>query len=83
MDLVYDLEGNFLYRNLEIPSEDLPITILAVIYQTYPEYVISDFANIQDWGEKIQYEIVLAGQSKNLEIIIDESGMVTCECDEI
>lgn len=82
MELVYDLEGKFLYRNLEMPSEDLPITILSVINQCYIGYVISDFVNLQDWGENIQYEILLKGTSKGLEIIIDEAGMVLCECDE-
>lgn len=83
MDLVYDLEGNFLYRNLEMPSEDLPITILAVINQSYPGYVISDMVNLQDWGESVQYEIMLLGQPKGLEIIVDEAGTVLCECDEV
>lgn len=83
MDLVYDLEGNFLYRNLEMPSEDLPITILAVINQSYPGYVISDFINLQDWGESIQYEIMLLGKPKSLEIIVDEAGTVLCECEDV
>ena len=83
MDLVYDLDGNFLYRNLEMPSEDLPITVLAVINQSYPEYVISDFVNLQDWGENIQYEVILNGISNVMEIIIDEAGTVLCECDEV
>lgn len=83
MDLVYDLKGNFLYRSLEMLSEDLPITVLAVINQSYPDYVISDFVNLQDWGKDIKYEVILGGVNKNLEIIIDEEGIVHCECDEI
>ena len=83
MDLVYDLDGNFLYRNLEMPSEDLPITVLAVINQSYPEYVINDFVNLQDWGKNIQYEVLLNGTTNALEIIIDEAGTVLCECDEV
>ena len=83
MDLVYDLEGNFLYRSLEIPSEDLPITVLAIINQSYPDYVISDFIQLQDWGESIQYEIVLEGLNKKLEIIVAEDGTILCECDDV
>ncbi len=82
MDLVYDLEGNFLYRNLEIPSEDLPITVLAVVNQNYPGYVISDFVNQQDWGENIQYEIILGGKESSLEILITQEGTVVFECDQ-
>jgi len=82
MDLVYDLQGNFLYRSLEMPSEDLPITVLAVVNQSYPGYVISDFVNLQDWGEDVKYEIVLGSQQKGLEIIVAEDGTVLCECDE-
>ena len=83
MDLVYDLEGNFLYRSLEMPSEDLPITVLAVVNQSYPGYVMSNLVHLQDWGECIQYEIMLGGQDKGLEIIIGEDGTVVCECDDI
>lgn len=82
MDLVYDLEGNFLYRSLEMPSEDLPITVLAVVNQNYPGYVLNDFVHLQDWGENIQYEITLGSRNRGLEIIVAEDGTVLCECDE-
>jgi len=81
MDLVYDLEGNFLYRSLEMPSEDLPITVLAVVNQSYPGYVINDSVNLQDWGKNVQYEIVLGSRNSGLEIIIAEDGTLLCECD--
>ncbi len=82
MDLVYDLEGNFLYRTLEMLSEDLPITVLAVVNQSYPGYVISDFVNLQDWGKEVKYEIILGGVDNGLEITITEDGTVLCECEE-
>ncbi len=81
MDLVYDLEGNFLYRNLEMPSEDLPITVIAVVNQSYPGYEMEKIANLQDWGKNIQYEIVLGGKQNNMEILITEEGTVVFECD--
>jgi len=82
MDLVYDQEGKFLYRSLEMPSEDLPITVLAVINQSYPGFVISDNVNLQDWGKEIKYEIILGGVDKGLEISITDDGTVLYECED-
>ena len=79
MDLVYDLEGNFLYRSLEIPSGDLPIVVLAVVNQNYPGYVINDFVQQQDWGTNVKYEIQLGSRRQSLEIIVAEDGTVLCE----
>lgn len=82
MDLVYDLEGNFLYRNMEMPSEDLPITVMAVVNQSYPGYVMNNMVNLQDWGEEVKYEIALGGNGHGLEIVITEDGTVLWECDD-
>lgn len=79
MDLVYDLDGNFLYRNLEMPSEDLPITVLAVVNQAYPGFVINEQVNLQDWGENIKYEMTLGSRSASIDIIITEEGNIIFE----
>jgi hypothetical protein len=81
MELVYDLEGNYLYSSQEILSEDLPITIVAVINQCYPEFNLEKLAYQLDLGEVLRYEVLLLGLSQRLEVILDEEGNLLCECD--
>ncbi len=82
MDLVYDLKGNFLYRSSPMLSEDLPITVTAVVNQSYPEHEMSTSIVLQDWGERIQYEIVLWDQNHELEILIEEDGTIVFESED-
>lgn len=78
MDLVYDLEGNFLYGNTEIPSDDLPITLIAIINRDYPGYVIATVYE-QKWTEETKYEIKLGGKNDSLELIVLNDGSVIFE----
>lgn len=81
MDLVYDLDGNYLYSSQEILSEDLPITIVAVLNQCYPEFDLDKRANQLDLGEVVRYEVQLNSLKERLEVILDEEGNLLCESD--
>ena len=81
MQLVYDTEGNYLYSSQEILSEDLPITIVAVINQCYPEFRLERRANQLDMGAVLRYEVLLRRTGQRLEVILDEAGNLLCECE--
>lgn len=81
MELVYDLDGNYLYSSQNILSEDLPITIISVINQCYPEFDLEQRATQLDLGEMLRYEVLLNGEGQRLEVTLDEEGNLLCECD--
>lgn len=82
LELFFDLDGNFLYSEIEASFSDLPAAVVTALETTYPDYTIdNDEVYILEFANgTIQYEVELYGSNnEELEVILSADGSIICE----
>lgn len=79
MELVFDLENNLLYSEVEIEVADLPTAITTTLANDYPTFEIKEAARL-DWADDtMQFEVEIKDGSTKLEVLFAADGTVICE----
>jgi hypothetical protein len=82
LELFFDLDGNFLYSEIEASFSDLPAAVVTALETTYPDYTIdNDEVYILEFADgTIQYEVELYGNNdEEFEVILSADGSIICE----
>ncbi|MFK7950879.1 MAG: PepSY-like domain-containing protein [Saprospiraceae bacterium] len=80
IELIFDMEGNFLHSALEIDSANLPIDISNSIITNFSSYTLDNEAEELIMADgSLQYEVELKGTQDELEVLFASDGTVLCQ----
>lgn len=79
LELVFDLEGTFLYSKDEIKTEDLSETIAQSLESTYPDHKVEEAERLKQLDDESLYIVELENEDSEVEVLIDDNGNVICE----
>ncbi|HRI62397.1 MAG TPA: PepSY-like domain-containing protein [Saprospiraceae bacterium] len=78
VQLTFDTEGNLLFTEAEIKTNDLPTAIAAGINAKYAGAVVEEAARLDLTGGGTQYEVELKQGQTHLEVLFAADGTVIC-----
>ncbi len=81
LELVFDMEGNFLFSETEIELSQLPEAVSNAISTEYPDHVLEEAEKRDLSNGDVQYKVELEGNI-DLEVLFDSEGEVICEEEE-
>ncbi len=79
LELVFNLEGTFLYSKIEIKTEDLPEIITQSLESTYPDHKVEEAERLKQIDDVRLYIVELEKEDSEIEVLIDDIGNVICE----
>lgn len=77
--LVFDTEGNLLFTETDIASNQLPAEVTASVSANYAGYAIEEAAKLELSGGGNQYEVELKKGASRLEALFAADGTKICE----
>lgn len=79
IDLGFDLQGNYLFKEYEIKRNELPASVLQTIQSRYAGYKADEYSRF-DWNNnKTYYEVELEKGNAEKDVVFDENGTVVQE----
>ncbi len=82
MELVFDMEGSFLYAVTEISNSALPESVRNSISTNYPDYTLDDAERHDRFDDTVEYQVEIEKGRKELYVILNTEGTVLCEVED-
>lgn len=81
IDLTFDLNGNFLYSEVEISTVALPTAVTNSIATNFPNYSLDDNEadELTMTDGSLRYEVDLESMQNDLEVLFAADGTVICQ----
>ena len=79
----FTINGFLLCVETEIPEEELPESLRAVVKERYPKYEISGVEEVDYMNGEIHYEVELDNGENEFEILIREDGWVIVAAEDL
>lgn len=79
LELVFDLEGTFLFSKVEISLNELPDAIILELNTTYEDHELEEAERLIMANDGNLYIIELENDETELEVLADDNGDVICE----
>lgn len=85
-DLYFDLDGNFLFSEVDILPEDLPAAVVSSLEANYPGLsIIADDVEQRNYPDgTVRYEVELSrgDDDDEVEVVVSTDGSITCSDDD-
>jgi len=82
IELAFDLEENFLYESVEIPSEELPTAVQERIDTDYEGFELEYANQLILATDGVQYQVEIEKGKDELYVLFNGNGTVICEGDD-
>ncbi len=79
INLTFDMEGNLLFTETEIPAGELPAAVTATIASKYADYAVNEAERLDHADKSVQFEVELKKGKTTLSVLFNTSGEALCE----
>lgn len=82
LELTFDTEGNLLFTETEIGTNDLPSEVSASIATNYATYSIDEVEQLNMSDNTSRFEVEIEDGNTTLSVLMEADGTVVCEEEE-